>query len=94
MVQPLNPCAMILVIDVAQPLLLNLLLRRQVLLVMVIRIILRMFKQLQNVGYLLNVRWDLLALAAMLALIRSGLLEEVRQPIVTIQATLLELNTR
>jgi hypothetical protein len=94
MVQPLNPCAMTLVIDVAQPLLLNLLLRRQVLLVMVIRIILRMFKQLQNVGYLLNVRWDLLALAAMLALIRSGLLEEVRQPIVTIQATLLELNTR
>ena len=85
---------MTLVIDVAQPLLLNLLLRRQVLLVMVIRIILRMFKQLQNVGYLLNVRWDLLALAAMLALIRSGLLEEVRQPIVTIQATLLELNTR
>ena len=94
MVQPLNPCAMILVIDVAQPLLLNLLLRRQVLLVMVIRIILRMFKQLQNVGYLLNVRWDLLALAAMLVLIRSGLLEEVRRPIVTIQATLLELNTR
>nr|DAN98201.1 MAG TPA: hypothetical protein [Caudoviricetes sp.] len=94
MVQPLNPCAMILVIDVAQPLLLNLLLRRQVLLVIVIRIILRMFKQLQNVGYLLNVRWDLLALAAMLVLIRSGLLEEVRRPIVTIQATLLELNTR
>jgi hypothetical protein len=94
MVQPLNPCAMTLVIDVAQPFLLNLLLRRQVLLVMVIRIMLRMFKQLQNVGYLLNVRWDLLALAAMLALIRSGLLEEVRQPIVTIQATLLELNTR
>jgi hypothetical protein len=94
MVQPLNPCAMTLVIDVAQPLLLNLLLRRQALLVMVIRIILRMFKQLQNVGYLLNVRWDLLALTAMLVLIRSGLLEEVRQPIVTIQATLLELNTR
>jgi len=94
MVQPLNPCAMTLVIDVAQPLLLNLLLRRQVLLVMVIRIILRMFKQLQNVGYLLNARWDLLALAAMLVLIRSGLLEEVRRPIVTIQVTLLELNTR